>query len=174
MLRKDLLLPRGETMKNFKQLREKLYVNLPEGKDMNYVVKDMKSAEFIKNELSGLVKADFKISKKGSEYQINVIPRTSQDEKVVRSFMDDARIEMLKNEFVRNVHKTRELGEEMEFTTFTGETVVLSPNTCSRIVEIHDTLHEENQEVFMDMLVHSSETFEQAKNFCETYSETKE
>jgi hypothetical protein len=26
----------------------------------------------------------------------------------------------------------------------------------------------------MDMLVHSSETFEQAKNFCETYSETKE
>jgi len=162
-------------MKNFKQLREKLSnFTLDEKNHLSYNMKDMKSAEFIKKELSGLVKADFDMKRKGSSYVLTVSPNTTQDEKVIKAFMDDARIEMLKNEFVRNVHKTRELGEEVEFTTFTGETVVLSPNTCSRIVEIHDTLHEENQEVFMDMLVHSSETFEQAKNFCETYSETKE
>jgi len=162
-------------MKNFKQLREKLSnFSLDEKNHLSYNMKDMKSAEFIKKELSGLVKADFDMKKKGSSYVLSISPKSTQDEKVVKAFMDDAKIEMLKDEFVRGVQKTRELGEEMEFTTFTGETVVLSPNTCSKIVEIHDTLHEENQEVFMDMLVHSSETFEQAKNFCETYSETKE
>lgn len=161
-------------MRNFKELREKLYSNLSEKKEMNYVVKDMKSAEFIRNELSGLVKGDFKISKKGSEYQINIIPKTSQDEKVVQSFMDDARIEMLKDEFIRGIHKTRQIGENLEFTTFTGDTVVLTPENSSKIVEIHDTLHEDNQEIFMEMLVHSSETFEQATNFCETYAGNKE
>ena len=141
---------------------------------MNYVVKDMKSAEFIRNELSSLVKAEFKVSKKGTGYQINITPKTSQDEKIVSSFMDDARIEMLKDEFVRGINKTRNIGESLEFTTFMGDTVVLTPKNSSRIVEIHDTLHEDNQEIFMEMLVHSSETFEQATNFCETYAGNKE
>lgn len=163
-----------KNMRNFKELRDKLYSNLSERKEMNYVVKDMKSAEFIRNELSGLVKAEFKISKKGSEYQINVTPKTSQDEKIVSSFMDDARIEMLKDEFIRGIHKTREIRENIEFVTFSGETVTLTPENSSRIVEIHDTLHEDNQEIFMEMLVHSSETFEQATNFCETYAGNKE
>ena len=161
-------------MRNFKELRSKLYSNLSEKKEMNYVVKDMKSAEFIRKELSGLVKAEFKLSKNGSEYQVNVIPKTPQDEKIVSSFMDDARIEMLKDEFIRGIHKTKEIGEELQFTTFVGDTVVLTPETSSKIVEIHDTLHEDNQEIFMEMLVHSSETFEQAKNFCQTYAGSKE
>lgn len=161
-------------MKNFKELRSKFHDNLSEKKEMNYVVKDMKSAEFIRRELSGLVKAEFKMSKKGSEYQINIMPKTSQDEKIISSFMDDARIEMLKDEFIRGIHKTKEIGEQMELTTFMGDTVVLTPETSSKIVEIHDTLHEDNQEIFMEMLVHSSETFEQAKDFCQTHTESKE
>ena len=104
-------------MRNFKELRSKLYSNLSEKKEMNYVVKDMKSAEFIRKELSGLVKAEFKLSKKGSEYQVNVIPKTPQDEKIVSSFMDDARIEMLKDEFIRGIHKTKEIGEELNRLT---------------------------------------------------------
>jgi len=171
--RKDHLLQRDKKMKNFKQLREKLDHNLSEKKDMNYVVKDMKSAEFLKNELSGLIKADFKISKKGSKYQINIIPKSSQDEKVIRSFMDDAKIEMLKDNFVIGMRKSIELGEDVEMETFEGEEVVLEPSLSRKIVEIHDCLHKDNQEIFMEMLVHSNESFEQVKDFCESYSNNK-
>ena len=160
-------------MKNFKELREKFNNNLHEKKDLNYVVKDMKSAEFLKNELSSLVKADFKINRKGSKYEINIIPKSTQDEKVVRSFMDDAKIELLKDNFVIGMRKSIELGENVEIQTLQGDGITLEPSLSSKIVEIHDCLHRENQEIFMEMLVHSTETFEQIKDFCESYSTNK-
>lgn len=172
--KKEVPPQRDKNMKNFKELREKLSPNnILEKKEINYVVKDAKSAEFIKNELSGLVKADFRVNKKGSKYHLNIVPKTDQDEKIVKSFMDDAKIEMLKDEFVRALTKVSGLGEEVSLETNLGETILISPKMSSRIIEIHDTLNRDNQEIFMEMLVHSSETFEQIKNFCETYAENK-
>lgn len=161
-------------MRNFKELREKLsFVNISEKKEMNYIVKDSKSAEFIKNELSGLVKADIKTMKKGSNYELNIIPKTTQDEKVIKSFMDDAKIEMLKDNFVSGLRRVSELDENINMVTSLGETITITPNISSKIIQIHDTLNRDNQELFMEMLVHSSETFEQMKSFCETYADNK-
>ena len=161
-------------MKKFKQLREKLnnFV-LDEKNHPSYNMKDMKSAEFIKKELSGLVKADFEMKKKGSSYVLSISPKTSQDEKVIKSFMDDAKIDMLKDEFVRGIMKSNLTNEEVSLINSTGETVEISSGLSRKIVEIHDTLNRDNQELFMEMMVHSKDTFDQMVNFCESYAESK-
>lgn len=158
-------------MKNFKQLREKIVQSdLSEKKNLKYSMKDLKSAEFIKNEMSSLVKAEFKLNKVGTKYELEIIPKTDQDEKIVRSFMDDARIEMLKDEFIRSLHRSSSSGEEMIVNTMEEEQVSITPTISQKIREIHDTLNRDNQEIFMEMLVHSRETFNQVVNFCETFA----
>lgn len=161
-------------MKKFKQLREKLnnFV-LDEKNHLSYNMKDMKSAEFIKKELSGLVKADFEMKKKGSSYVLSISPKTSQDEKVIKSFMDDAKIDMLKDEFVRGIMKSNLTNEEISLVNSIGETVEISSGLSRKIVEIHDTLNRDNQELFMEMMVHSKDTFDQMVNFCESYAESR-
>ena len=73
---------------------------------------------------------------------------------------------MLKNEFIHGVRKITETKNNFELTTFSGDVVVLDSETASKIVEIHDSLKEENQEVFMEMLVYSKETFDQVESLC--------
>jgi len=175
LLKKEVLLQRDDHMKNFKQIREKVCsTEISEKNDLNYVVKDSKSADFIRKELSGIVKAEIKVNRKNSKYHLNIIPKTNQDEKIVKSFMDDANIEMLKDNFVKTLNRVSKLNESETVKTFTGEEVVVDSSVCAKIMNIHDNLERENQEIFMEMLVHSAETFEQAKNFCETYAENKE
>lgn len=158
-------------MKNFKQLREKIVQSdLSERKNLKYSMKDLKSAEFIRNEMSSLVKAGFKLNKVGTRYEVEISPKTDQDEKVVRSFMDDARIEMLKDEFIRSLNRSSSSGEEMIVNTMEEEQVSITPTISQKIREIHDTLNRDNQEIFMEMLVHSRETFNQVVNFCETFA----
>jgi len=161
-------------MKNFKQLREKIsLVDISEKKEMNYIFKDLKSAEFIKKELSGLVKADYKLTRKGSKYHLNIVPKNNQDEKIILSFMDDAKIEMLKDEFIRHLNTANNFKENVEFETFLGEKITITSEKSKKIIEIHDSLQRENQEIFMEMMVYSSETFEQMNSFCESYAENK-
>lgn len=158
-------------MKNFKQLREKIVQSdLSERKNLKYSMKDLKSAEFIRNEMSSLVKAGFKLNKVGTRYEVEISPKTDQDEKVVRSFMDDARIEMLKDEFIRSLNRSSSSGEEMIVNTMEEEQVSITPTISQKIREIHDTLNRDNQEIFMEMLVHSRKTFNQVVNFCETFA----
>lgn len=158
-------------MKKFKDIREKIsQVSIEEKNHLSYSVKDIKSAEFIKKELSGLVKADFEIKKKGSKHIITAMPKTSQDEKIIKSFMDDAKIEMLKDEVVRGLTRTRMTNENFVFESWDGGQVSISPSMSGKIMEIHDTLNRDNQELFLEMIVHSKETFDQMVNFCETYS----
>lgn len=158
-------------MKNFKQVREKAnVVSVEESKHLSYSVKDMKSAELIKNELSSLIKADFEIKKKGSKYIIFIKPKTHQDERVVKSFMDDAKIEMIKDEFVRGIMKSKITNEDISLENSEGEEIVIESKFAEQIMEIHDILNRDNQELFMEMLVHSKETFDQMISFCETYS----
>lgn len=158
-------------MKTFKNLREKINkFSLEEKNNLSYSVKDMKSADYIKKELSGIVKAEFEVKKKGTQYVINVIPKTPQDEKIVKSFMSDAKIEMLKENFVLGLNKVKITEELFSFENLMGETIQVTSDMSERIVEIHDTLNRDNQEVFMEMLVYSKETFDQMINFCETYT----
>lgn len=159
-------------MKNFKQIREKTASPsvIDENNHMSFAMKDMKTAEFVKKELSGLVKAEFEASKKGSGYVLSVIPSSSQDARIVKSFMDDARVEMIKDEFVRVLMKSSSSDESLEVRNFNEDIIVVSSDQSRKIVEVHDSLNRDNQEVFMEMLVHSKETFDQVMNFCETYS----
>lgn len=158
-------------MKNFKQIREKTnFATLDEKNRLSYSVKDAKTAEFIRKELSSLVKADFNIKKKGVNHVIDMSPKTSQDEKVIKSFMDDAKIEMIKDELVKELTRSKMTNEDACLKNFEEETVVIKPHQAEQIIEIHDTLNKDNQELFMEMLVHSKETFEQMISFCETYS----
>lgn len=158
-------------MKNFREIREKTSTSsLEERKNLSYEVKDMKSAEFIKNELSSLVKANFDIKKKGSRYMISASPKTSQDEKIIRSFMDDAKIEMIKDEFVRGLMKSKMTNEDISLENFQGEIVEVKSDIATKIIDIHDTLNKDNQELFMEMIIYSQETLNQMISFCETYS----
>jgi len=160
------------TMKNFKQIREKTLGHsvIDEKNHMSFVMKDMKTAEFVKKELSGIVKAEFDTSKKGPNYVLNVMPSSPQDEKIVKSFMDDAKIEMIKDEFVRGLMRSSSSGEPVELSNFNEELLTITPDQSKKVVEVHDSLNKDNQEVFMEMLVHSKDTFDQVMNFCETYS----
>lgn len=161
-----------KNMKNFKQIREKASSSLPleEKNHLSFPVKDTKTSEYIKKELSGLVKAEFETEKKGSGYVLKITPSSRQDEDIVKSFMDDAKIEMLKDEFIRGFLKSSSSDESFEQRNFNDETVIIDSDQSKKIIEIHDTLDRENQEIFMEMIVHSKETFDQIVNFCETYS----
>lgn len=158
-------------MKNFKQLREKVSVSSIEEKNhLSFQIKDMKTSEYIRKELSGLVKAEFDTQKKGSGYVLNITPSSPQDENIVKSFMNDAKIEMLKDEFIRGFLKSSSTNESFDQRNFSDETLSIDPDQSRKIIEIHDTLDRDNQEIFMEMIVHSKETFDQMVNFCETYS----
>ena len=158
-------------MKKFKDLRETIKtVELSEKSDVSFETKDSKTAEMVKKELSKIVKADFKMNKSGSKYVVTVTPRSTSDERIVKSFLDDAEIETLKDEFISSLIRSKDIREEYTLKNSSGEEVTITPEISEKIVHIHDNLSRDNQEVFMDMLVHSRETFEQVVNFCESYS----
>jgi hypothetical protein len=169
-------------MKNFKEIKKSLdsHIVLERRETISAKIRDQRSAELLRKELLKFTsttsgpKADVTMERSGSQYIINVTPKTPADEKIVRSFMDDAGIEVLKNEFISSLRNSIREDESFLFSTHSGEEVLVTPETGKRIVEIHDILNETNQEVFLEMVVHSKETFNQATSFCESYSRIQE
>jgi hypothetical protein len=169
-------------MKNFKEIKKSLdsHVVLERRETISAKIRDQRSAELLRKELVKFTsstsgpKADVSMERSGSYYIINVTPRTSADEKIVRSFMDDAGIEVLKNEFILSLRNSINKNESFLFSTYVGQEVLVTPEIARKVVEIHDTLNNINQEIFLEMIVHEKETFEQATSFCESYSRIQE
>lgn len=165
-------------MKKFKEIKEKLnsQVVLERRDTVSVKIRDQRSAELLRSELSkftsttGGPKADIQMEKSGSHYVIHVTPKTTADEKLVKSFIEDAGLEVLKNEFISSMKNSIRENQSFLFNTSNGEEILVSPDTSKKIIEIHDTLNDVNQEVFLEMVIHGKETFEQAKSFCESYS----
>lgn len=169
-------------MKRFKQIKENLdsQMVLERRDTISVRIRDQRSAELLRNELTkftsstGGPKAEIHMERSGSHYIVRVTPKTNADEKIVKSFIDDAGLEILKNEFIASMKNSIREDESFLFTTQSGEDVVVSPQVARKIVEIHDTLNDVNQEVFLEMVVHGKETFNQAASFCESYSRIQE
>lgn len=161
-------------MKSFRDIREDSKVSshiVERNQSLSYVVKDRKNAEMVKKELEKFVRSKVEMEREGSSYVIVATPRNRNEEQIIRSFMDDAEIEMKKESFVNILLRSKMISENVSHSTVSGESIEITPDSVLKIIEIHDSLNEENQEIFMEMLLHSKETFDQAISFCETFSE---
>jgi hypothetical protein len=169
-------------MKNFKEIKKSLdsHVVLERRETISARISDKRSAELLQKELTKFTsttrgpKADVTMEKSGSHYVVSVTPKTSADDKIIRSFMDDAGIELLKNEFISSLRKNIIEEESFLFSTQSGEEVLVTPAIGRKIAEIHDILNDTNQEMFLEMVIYSKDTFNQATSFCESYSKIQE
>lgn len=163
-------------MKSFRNIREdnktSSYI-VERNQSLSYIVKDRKNAEMLKKELEKFVRSKVEMEREGNSYVIVATPRNRSEEEIVRSFMDDAEIELKKESFVNTLLRSKMISENVSHNTISGESIQITPDNALRIIEIHDSLNEENQEVFMEMLLHSKNTFDQAISFCDTFSEKR-
>jgi hypothetical protein len=169
-------------MKNFKQIKEKLESEfiLERRDSISVRIRDQRSAELFRKEIlkfttsTGGPKAEVHMERSGGQYVIEVTPKTVADEKIIKTFIEDAGLEVLKNEFITSMKNSIREEESFLFTTHEGDDVLVTPQISKKIVEIHDTLNDVNQEIFLEMIVHGKETFNQATSFCESYSRIQE
>jgi hypothetical protein len=160
-------------MKSFRNIRENSRISsiIERNGSLSYVIKDRRNAEAVKKELEKFVRSKIELERDGNTFLITLIPRNKNEEQIIRSFMDDADIEIKKESFINSLIRSKMISENVSHVTASGETIDVTPEHALKIIEIHDSLNEENQEIFMEMLIHSKETFDQAISFCETFSE---